>query len=61
MYSAGAEDVDIAVKAARKAFKDPSYRDLPGTDRGKLMAKLSDLVEQHAETLASIETWDNGK
>jgi aldehyde dehydrogenase (NAD+) len=53
--------VDIAVKAARKALKDPSYRDLPGTDRGKLMAKLSDLVEQHAETLASIETWDNGK
>ncbi|KAK2761344.1 mitochondrial aldehyde dehydrogenase [Arachnomyces sp. PD_36] len=61
VYSAGAEDVDIAVKAARKALKDPSYRDLPGTDRGKLMAKLSDLVEQHAETLASIETWDNGK
>lgn len=31
------------------------------TDRGNLMIKLSDLIVQHAETLATIETWDNGK
>jgi len=60
VYAAGEEDVDIAVKAARKALKDPSWKSLPGTDRGRLMLKLADLVEEHKETLATIETWDNG-
>lgn len=60
VYAAGADDVDIAVKAARKAFKDPSWRDMSTTDRGNMMIKLSDLVQKHAETLATIETWDNG-
>lgn len=31
------------------------------TDRGNMMIKLSDLVAEHAEILATIETWDNGK
>ncbi|KAJ9269880.1 hypothetical protein DTO212C5_4054 [Paecilomyces variotii] len=61
VYAAGAEDVDLAVKAARKALKDPSWKDLSPTDRGYLMNKLADLVEKHQETLATIETWDNGK
>ncbi|WEW59217.1 mitochondrial aldehyde dehydrogenase [Emydomyces testavorans] len=61
VHAAGAEDVDIAVKAARKALKDPSWKQLPPTDRGKLMVKLAELVEQHAEILATIEAWDNGK
>ena len=60
VYSAGPEDVDIAVAAARKAFKDPSWRDISSTDRGDLLYKLSQLIEQHKETLATIETWDNG-
>ncbi|KAI9797680.1 MAG: hypothetical protein M1833_005341 [Piccolia ochrophora] len=59
--AAGPEDVDLAVQAARKAFKDPSWRDMASSDRGSLMIKLSQLVEEHAETLATIETWDNGK
>ncbi|OCL00795.1 aldehyde dehydrogenase-like protein [Cenococcum geophilum 1.58] len=61
VYSAGPEDVDIAVAAARKAFKDPSWRDISSTERGDLLYKLSQLIEQHKETLATIETWDNGK
>jgi len=61
VFAATADDVDTAVKAARKAFKDPSWRDMAPTDRGNLMIKLSDLVDKHAETLATIETWDNGK
>ncbi|KAL3420978.1 aldehyde dehydrogenase [Phlyctema vagabunda] len=61
VYAATADDVDTAVKAARAAFKDPSWRDMAPTDRGNLMIKLSDLVDAHAETLATIETWDNGK
>lgn len=61
VYAAGAEDVDIAVKAARKAFKDPSWKDLSPTDRGRLLSRLADLVEEHSHELATIETWDNGK
>lgn len=61
MYAAGAEDVDVAVAAARKAFKAASWRDISTTDRGKLLGKLASLVEANAETLATIETWDNGK
>ena len=61
VYAAGEEDVDIAVKAARKAFNDPSWKLLPSTERGILMQKLADLIEQHRETLATIETWDNGR
>ncbi|KAF2755158.1 aldehyde dehydrogenase-like protein [Pseudovirgaria hyperparasitica] len=59
--AAGPEDVDIAVAAARKAFKDPSWRDIGGTERGKLMHKLATIIEREKETLAAIETWDNGK
>ncbi|MCJ1375374.1 hypothetical protein MMC20_006609 [Loxospora ochrophaea] len=61
VYAATADDVDVAVAAARKALKDPSWRDLPPTERGNLLIKLSALVDAHAETLATIETWDNGK
>ncbi|KAN0103173.1 putative aldehyde dehydrogenase [Hyaloscypha variabilis] len=61
VYAASVDDVDTAVAAARKAFKDPSWRDISPTDRGNMMMVLSDLVAKHADTLATIETWDNGK
>ncbi|TKA71936.1 hypothetical protein B0A49_05015 [Cryomyces minteri] len=60
VYAADPEDVDAAVAAARKAFKG-EWRDMASTERGELMYKLSQLVEEHKETLATIETWDNGK
>ncbi|KIW12428.1 hypothetical protein PV08_09705 [Exophiala spinifera] len=59
--AASADDVDKAVKAARAAFNDPSWRDLPPTDRGAIMYKFADLIEANRETLATLETWDNGK
>jgi aldehyde dehydrogenase (NAD+) len=59
--AASVEDVDKAVAAARKAFKDPSWRDMATTERGDLLYKLSQLIGEHKETLATIETWDNGK
>ncbi|KAL2439136.1 Aldehyde dehydrogenase [Exophiala dermatitidis] len=59
--AASADDIDKAVKAARAAFNDPSWRDLPATDRGALMYKFADLLEANKETLATLETWDNGK
>lgn len=61
VYAASEHDVDSAVKAARAAFKNPSWRDLASTDRGNLMFELASLVEKNSETLATIETWDNGK
>ncbi|KAJ9643924.1 mitochondrial aldehyde dehydrogenase [Coniosporium apollinis] len=61
VYAADPEDVDKAVAAARKAFKDSSWRDMSSTERGDLIFKLAALVEQNKETLATIETWDNGK
>ncbi|KAG9774449.1 Aldehyde dehydrogenase [Exophiala dermatitidis] len=59
--AASAQDVDKAVQAARKALKHPSWKLLSGTDRGRLMAKLSDLIEEKKELFAAIDAWDNGK
>ena len=61
MYAASAEDVDEAVSAARGAFTSAAWGETSPTERGSLLLKLADLVEDHAETLATIETWDNGK
>lgn len=61
VYSASASDVDIAVAAARTAFQSSTWRDLPPTNRGGLLLKLADLIDAHAQTLATIEAWDNGK
>lgn len=55
-----AEDINKAVAAARKAFKG-EWRQIASTERGELMIKLANLIEQHKETLATIETWDNGE
>lgn len=59
VYCADEEDVDIAVDAARKAFKE--WRKLTGVERGKLLYKLADLVEEEKELIASMEAWDSGK
>lgn len=61
VYAGTADDIDKAVAAARAAFKNKSWNHLSGTERGTFMYKLADLVEQHAETLATIECLDNGK
>lgn len=59
--AADKEDVDLAVKAARKAFEDGPWRKMSGRQRGRILYKLADLMEQHAEELAALETLDNGK
>jgi acyl-CoA reductase-like NAD-dependent aldehyde dehydrogenase len=59
---AGAEDVDRAVRAARRAFDDDGpWRRMSPADRERRIAALADLVEAHAEELAELETRDNGK
>ncbi|QBD81666.1 aldehyde dehydrogenase family protein [Ktedonosporobacter rubrisoli] len=56
-----AEDINRAVAAARKAFESGPWPKLTPSQRGRLLWKLSDLIEQNAEELALLETLDNGK
>jgi phenylacetaldehyde dehydrogenase len=55
------EDVHRAVLAARKAFDQGPWTKLTPYERGRLILKLADLVEKHAEELAQIECVDAGK
>jgi len=55
------EDIDRAVKAARKAFETGPWRRMTPSERGRLVWKLADLMEAHLEELAQLETLDNGK
>src|ERR1043165_8979035 len=54
-------DVDLAVKAARKAFDDGPWSKTSGAERGRLIHKLADLIEKRQEELAALESLDNGK
>src|SRR3954452_4766782 len=54
-------DIDLAVKAARKAFEDGPWSRMSAAERGRLLHKLADLVEKHQEELAALESLDNGK
>ena len=54
-------DVDLAVKAARKAFDSGPWSRLSAAERGRLMHKLADLIERDAQELAALESLDNGK
>jgi aldehyde dehydrogenase (NAD+) len=54
-------DVDLAVKAARKAFEEGPWRKMNASERGRLLNKLADLIEKNQEELAGLETLDNGK
>src|SRR4051794_41905734 len=54
-------DVDLAVKAARKAFEDGPWPKMNASERGRLLNKLADLIEQNIEELAALESLDNGK
>src|SRR6185312_7002717 len=54
------EDIDRAVAAARKAFEG-KWSKVSARDRGRMLYKLSQLIETHAPELAALETADNGK
>src|ERR1041384_2226835 len=55
------EDINRAVEAARKAFETGPWRKMTASERGRLIWKLGDLLEQNLEEFAEIETLDNGK
>ncbi|QDU80894.1 Aldehyde dehydrogenase PuuC [Polystyrenella longa] len=56
-----AADIDLAVKAARRAFESGEWAEIDARDRGRLLNRLADLVEDNLEELAALETLDNGK
>lgn len=59
---ADAADVDLAVKAARKAFHSKApWRRMSASERGQLLNRLADLIEKNIEELATLESLDNGK
>lgn len=58
---ARAEDIDQAVRAARKAFDEGPWSKMSAAQRSRLMYKLADLMEENSEELAQLETLDNGK
>jgi aldehyde dehydrogenase (NAD+) len=57
---ADAADVDKAVRVARNAFERGPWRKTNASERGRLLNRLADLVEQNADELATLETLDNG-
>jgi len=56
-----AEDINRAVRAARKAFDHGPWPKMPAYQRGEIIRKYADLLEQNAEELAGLETLDSGK
>ena len=55
------EDVDRAVRAARRAFESGPWRRMTPSERGRALWKLADLIEARTEEFAQLETLDNGK
>ena len=51
---ADAADVDKTVKAARKAFDEGPWSRMSPSERGRLLWRLADLIEQHAEEFATL-------
>ncbi len=58
---ADAQDVDRAVQAARSAFDKGPWTRMSPSERGKLMYRLGELIEEHADELALLDTKDMGK
>src|SRR5689334_2114061 len=57
----GKEDIDRAVRAARKAFNEGPWPKMSATDRGRILSRLAALVLENQETLAALEARDTGK
>jgi len=55
------EDIDLAVKAARRAFESGPWRKMTPSQRGRIVWKLADLLEENLEEFAALESLDNGK
>src|SRR6202046_778901 len=56
-----AEDIDRAVRAARKAFDEGPWSRMTPSERGRIIWRIGDLILEHTDELAELESIDNGK
>ncbi len=61
VFAADADDIDRAVSAARTAFESQEWSGMTPTERGRLLWRIADLIEENADTLAELTTLENGK
>ncbi len=54
-------DVERAISAARRVLNEPAWRDMTQTQRGKLLYRLAELIEENAARIGRVETIDSGK
>jgi aldehyde dehydrogenase (NAD+) len=59
--SAEGEDVNTAVEAARRAYRQGEWSTMAANDRAVILHRLADLVDKHRDSLAQIESLDVGK
>ena len=52
-------DIDAAAQAAKDAF--PAWRDMPATERKKILIRIAEGIEARAEEIAFCECWDTGQ
>jgi phenylacetaldehyde dehydrogenase len=56
-----AEDINRAVRAARAAFDDGPWSQMSPSERGRIIWRIGDLILEHVDELAQLESLDNGK
>jgi phenylacetaldehyde dehydrogenase len=56
-----AEDINRAVKAARRAFEEGPWSRMSPSERGRIIWRIGDLILEHTDELAQLESLDNGK
>jgi phenylacetaldehyde dehydrogenase len=56
-----AEDIDRAVRAARRAFEEGPWSRMTASERGRIIWRIGDLILEHTDELAQLESLDNGK
>ena len=54
-------DIDLAVKAARRAFETGPWSKMTASERGRIIWRIGDLLQENLEEFAELETLDNGK
>ena len=58
---AGQADVDAAVQAARRCFESAEWRGMSGRQRGRLLTRAAELLEERGKDFARVESQQNGK